>query len=119
MPHIVFDQKIQLDDFAKKFNPIFKKEPNLIRISTIFVDKDNKSALLPVVSVSKINQKFFIEISTNHLKTTIRLLPMTDPIKTNEVKESMALLARQILQIYNNFKIIKTNIEQTKEMISI
>lgn len=119
MPHIVFDKKIDLVEFSKKFKPIFIKKEFLIKISTIFVDKDSLSALLPTVIISKLHQEFFIEISTSKLKTTIRLLPISNPKKTNEVKESMMLVARQILDNYNNFKITKTNITQVKSLMAL
>lgn len=111
MPHIVFDQRIDLHDFSKKFKPIFQKEPNLIKITTIFVDVDNLMALLPSVVISNINQQFLIEISTSTSKTTIRLYPGTDPEKTDGVKTSMALLAKQIKEFYPKFNITKTNLE--------
>ncbi|MDH3277000.1 MAG: hypothetical protein OEM21_02760 [Nitrosopumilus sp.] len=117
MPHIVFDKKIDLMNFSKKFVPIFQKEPFLVRVSTIFVDKDNLTALLPAVAISKIHQQYLIEISTRKSKTTIRLYPSTDPEKTEEVKISMALVGKQIMQNYNDCKIIKTNIPQANEII--
>jgi hypothetical protein len=117
LPHIVFDKKIDLVDFSKKFKPIFLKKEFLIKISRIFVDSDCLSALLPTVIISKLHQEFFIEISTSKSKTTIRLLPISDPKKTNEVKESMVLVARQILDNYNTFKITKTNIPQVKQLM--
>ncbi len=112
MPHVVFDKKIDLLDFSKKFTPIFQKKPFLVRIPTIFVDKDNLTALLPAIAISELHQKYFIEISTKKSKTTIRLYPSTDPKKTEEVKESLALVAKQILDNYNDYKIIQTNIPQ-------
>ncbi len=117
MPHIVFDQKIDLSSFKKKFKPIFQKESSLIRVSTIFVDKNNLTALLPAVSISQLHQQYLIEISTRKSKTTIRLYPPTDPVKTDEVKESMVLVAKQILNNYKDCKIVKTNISQTKSIM--
>jgi hypothetical protein len=83
VPHIVFDQKVDLFDFSEKFKPIFFKKDFLVKIPTIFVDKDNLKAILPTFVISKLHQKYFIEISTTQVKTTIRLLPMTDPKKNN------------------------------------
>lgn len=112
LPHIVFDKKIDLDDYSKKFESIFQKDPFLIRISNIFVDKDNLTALLPSVVISELNQQFLIEISTSKSKTTIRLYPGTDPEKTSGVKRSMALLAKQIVERYPDFHITKTNLDE-------
>ena len=116
MPHIVFDKKIDLKDFSEKFVPIFQKEP-LVKISTIYVDKDNLTALLPSLVISELHQQYFIEISTSESKTTIRLYPGTDPEKTDGVKKSMALLAKQIEDNYDDFHITKTNLSEHLEMV--
>ena len=110
MPHIVFNQKIDLMDYSKKFIPIFKKEISMIKINDIFVNKENNTALLPTIAISEIHQQYFIEISTQKNKTTIRLYPETDPEKTHIVKTSMVLLAEQIITNYSNFQITKTNL---------
>ena len=110
MPHIVFNEKIDLTDFSKKFAQIFRKEPILIKVTNIFVDKAKLIALLPTVVISDQQQQFLIEISTRKSKTTIRLYPNTDPQKTDGVKLSMALLADQMIKCYPSFKITKTNL---------
>lgn len=117
MPHIVFDKKIDLQKFSKQFQSIFQKEPILIKITTIFVDKDNLRALLPSVVISDIQQQFLIEISTSVSKTTIRLYPETDPEKTDGVKASMALLAKQVIETNPEFKVTKTNLSDYLELV--
>ena len=110
MPHIVFNQRINLNDFLNEFNPIFQKEPILIKIQTVFVDKDCLTALLPTVVISESHQEFLIEISTRQEKTTIRLYPGTDPEKTDGVKTAMALLAKQIINSHPDYEVTKTNL---------
>ena len=117
MPHIVFDEKIELLDFSKKFIPIFQKEPHLIKIIDIFVNKEGHTALLPAIVISDIHQQYFIEISTRKSKTTIRLYPGTDPVKTDAVKLSLALLADQIIKNNPNFQITKTNLNDYINMV--
>ena len=119
MPHIVFNQKVNLKDFSTKFVPIFQKEPQLIKISTMFVDEDNMTALLPSLVISNIHQQYFIEISTSESKTTVRLYPLTDPEKTEGVKTSLALVAKQIINNYEQFHITQTNLSQYFEMVGI
>ena len=117
MPHIVFDKRVDLEDFSKKFLPIFQKEPILIKTNTVFVDKQQLTALLPTVVISDTHQEFFIEISTRKIRSIIRLYPGTDPEKTSGVKMSMALLAKQIMNHYPDFKISKTNLEDYLGMV--
>ena len=110
MPHIVFKNKLDLNKFSQQFSPIFQRDLTLIKIQTIFIDKDNFTALLPTVVVDKNHQEFLIELSTRKDKTTIRLYPNTDPEKTDGVKTAMVLLAKQIMNYYPDFKITKTNL---------
>ncbi len=117
MPHIVFGERIDLDDFSKKFTEVFQKESFLIKITNIFVDKEKLTALLPTVVISDIHQQFLIEISTRKSKTTIRLYPNTDPEKTDGVKTSMALLAKQIMGHYPEFEVTKTNLSDYLDVV--
>ena len=112
MPHVVLDQKIDLQLLSKQFEQIFQKEPVLIKIHNIFVDAKNRCSLLPTVVIDKTTQQFFIEVSTNEKKTTIRLYPETDPEKTDGVKTALGLITRKIQQIFPNSQVTKTNIEK-------
>ena len=115
MPHIVFDKKIDLKKLSENFAQIFQKNELLIKISNIFVDKNNQTALLPTVVISKSHQQFLIEISTTDSKTTIRLFPGTDPEKTDGVKISMVLLAKYAKSIFPDLEVSKTNLQNYLE----
>ncbi|MCI4433117.1 MAG: hypothetical protein JHC41_05905 [Nitrosopumilus sp.] len=110
MPHVVFSRKIDLLDLSKNFTAIFQKNPILIKISTIFVQNNGLSAILPTIVIDNMHREFLIEISTTKLKTTIRLYPLTDPDKTDGVKSSLALLTKYLLVVYPDLKITKSNI---------
>ena len=109
MPHIVLDQQIDLFDYSKKFSPVFQKSP-LIKIPTIYVEKDGNVAILPTIVIDKKHQEFFIQIITNAKKTTIRLLPQTDPEKTDSVKFSLVKVYDQMKHYYPNISISKSNL---------
>ncbi len=109
MPHIVIDRQIDLFDFSQKFTPIFQKSP-LIKIQTIFVEKNGFTALLPTIVIDVDHREFFITISTTKNKTTIRLYPLTDPEKTDSVKKSLALIYEQIKNHYPDISITKSNL---------
>jgi hypothetical protein len=110
LPHVVFSRKIDLLDLSKNFTAIFQKNPILIKISTIFVQNNGLSAILPTIVIDNMHREFLIEISTTKLKTTIRLYPLTDPDKTDGVKSSLALLTKYLLVVYPDLKITKSNI---------
>ena len=110
LPHVVFSRKIDLLVLSKNFTGIFQKNPILIKISTIFVQNNGLSAILPTIVIDNMHREFLIEISTTKLKTTIRLYPLTDPDKTDGVKSSLALLTKYLLVVYPDLKITKSNI---------
>jgi len=109
MPHIVLDKKIDLFEFASFFSPVFQKSP-LIKISTIYVEKNGLNALLPTVTIDEKHQEYFIQILTTENKTTIRLLPLTDPSKTDTVKRSLAEIYFLIKQYDSQVNVSKSNL---------
>jgi len=109
MPHIVIDRQIDLFDFSKLFTPIFQKSP-LIKITSIYVEKSGNIALLPAVVIDDKHREFFIQIMSSHKKTTIRLLPQTDPEKTDTVKLSLAKVYVQMKTHYSDISISKSNL---------
>jgi hypothetical protein len=112
MPHVVFNKKIDLDTLSKNFQIIMEKEPILIRIQDIFVNKEKNIGLIPSLVIDKIHQEFLFEISTKEDKSTLRLYQLTDPEKTQGVKIAMGLVAKLILSTFTDSRIVRTNIEQ-------
>jgi len=115
VPHIVLNQQIDLLEFSNFFLAYFQKSP-LIRISNIFVDNNGLSALLPVVVINELHQEFSIQISTSPKKTTIRLLPLTDPEKTNSVKRSLSLVYFLLKGFDSSLIVTKSNLWECIEM---
>ena len=109
MPHIVLDKSLNLFDFSILFKPLFQKSP-LIKISDMYIDIRGTTALLSTVVIDDSHHQFFIQVITNKDKTTIRLYPLTDPEKTDAVKQSLANLCLQIQQYYPNMNVIKSNL---------
>ena len=109
MPHIVFEKSLNLFDFSILFKPIFQKSP-LIKIQDIYIDTRGNNALLPTIVIDDSHHEFFIQIMTSKDKTTIRLYPLTDPKKTDAVKQSLAILYLQIQTHYPDMKVIKSNL---------
>jgi len=109
MPHVVLDKKLNLFDFSILFKPIFQKSP-LIKIQKIYVSSDGSNALFSTIVMDDSHHEFFIQVMTNDNRTTIRLLPLTDPEKTDAVKQSLANLAIEIQKFYPDMKIIKSNL---------
>ncbi len=109
LPHIVVNKQVNLLEFSKLFSPYFQKSP-LIRISNIYVDSNGLSALLSVVVIDELHQEFFIQVSASSKKTTIRLLSLTDPEKTNSVKKSLSLVYLQMKKFDSSLVVTKSNL---------
>ena len=110
MPHVVLNTKIDLEVLYTKFQDIFQKEPFLIKIQNIFLDREKRCALVPTVVIDEKNQQFLIEITSREGKTTVRLYPGTDPEKTEGVKTAMGILTKKIQEIFSGALVTKTNI---------
>ena len=109
MPHIVFSKSLNLFDFSILFKPLFQKSP-LIKIQDMFIDTRGSNALLSTVVIDNSHHEFFIQLMTNKDKTTIRLYPLTDPEKTDAVKQSLVNVYLEILKHYPDMKVIKSNL---------
>ena len=109
MPHIVLDKSLNLFDFSALFSPIFQKSP-LIRIQNMYIESKVTSALCSVVVIDDSHHEFFIQLLSGKDRTTIRLLPLTDPVKTDSVKKSLALICLQIQKHYPQMSITKSNL---------
>lgn len=112
MPHVVFDKIIDLEIFSKEFQEVIVREPSLIKLLDVFLDRKKRTALIPAVVIDSMHQQFFIEISTRKDKTTVRLFPGTDPEKTDGVKTSLGLAAKVIHEMNPNHAITRTNIKE-------
>ena len=109
MPHIVLDKSLNLFDFSILFKPLFQKSP-LIKIQDMYIDTRGTNALLSTVVIDDSHHEFFIQLIANKNKTTIRLYPLTDPVKTDAVKQSLANLCLEIQRYYPDMKVIKSNL---------
>jgi len=109
MPHIVLDRSLNLFDFSILFKPEFQKSP-LIKISDMYVNTQNNTALFFTVVIDDSHHEFFIQLIAGKDRTTIRLLPTTDPTKTDAVKQSLANLCLQIQKHYPDINIQKSNL---------
>ena len=111
MPHIVFDEKVNLEKIQADFKPIFRKTDSLIKIKDAYINGAKNNLLLSSLVIDEFHQEFFIEVLSGNEKTTIRLYPLTDPKKTESVRNAMVLVARIIQKNYPDVQIGKTNLQ--------
>ena len=111
MPHIVFDGPVDLEELQGVFKPIVDTSNNIIKIKEMYLNSRKNNALFSALTIDETPQEFFIELLTGDSKTTIRLLPLTDPKKTDLVKYAMVHVSRLVSDLDSSLKITKTNLQ--------
>lgn len=77
----------------------------------MYISSRKNNALFSALTIDEATQEFFIELLTGDSKTTIRLLPLTDPKKTDLVKYAMVHVSRLVSNLDSSLKITKTNLQ--------
>ncbi len=110
MPHVIFDNGINLEEFSSRFQNIVQEKPFPIKIDDIFLDKKKKRALIPVTSDND-NQEFIIEIISMQKRSTLSIFSDESLKKSDFAKSAMGLIAKSILRTFANIRIFSTDIE--------
>jgi len=110
MPHVIFDNGINLEEFSSRFQNIVQEKPFPIKIEDIFLDKKKKRALIPVTSDNG-NQEFMIEIISMQQRSTLSIFSDESLKKSDFAKSAMGLIAKSILKTFTNIRIFSTDIE--------
>ncbi len=115
MPHIVISGKYDFIDiytaFEKKMNK--KESSTIIKYEDSFINKDKNLILIKTIVIENQQaQSFYIIVMKKEQQITIRLNPLTDPKKTNAVKESLGLIAKELLIKNKDLKVTKTNLSE-------
>ncbi len=113
MPHIVLEKinsaKIAFDAVQPFVNKI---DGGILKVLDKYINASEQSALIESLAIENgVNQNFFVQLSQKKTSLTIRLLPLTDPEKTNGVKLIMASIAKQIKDIDSIIEYGKNNLE--------
>lgn len=113
MPHIVLEKISSTKDVYEAVKPFANKiEGGILKVLDKYINANNQTALIESLAIEKgTNQSFFVQLSQKKSSLTIRLLPLTDPQKTDGVKTIMAILAKQIKQSDASIEYGKNNLE--------
>jgi hypothetical protein len=111
MPHVIFDNGVNLEEFSSRFQNINQEKPFPIKIDNIFLDKKKNRALIPVTT-DKSNQEFMIEIISIQQKSTLRIFANENIATTDFAKTAMGLITKSILRTFANIRIFSTDIEK-------
>jgi len=113
MPHIVLED---ISETQKAYEAVemFSKKIDCGILKTIdkYLNATKNTVLIESLAIENgKNQSFFIQLSQKQNSLTVRLLPLTDPQKTDGVKTIMALIAKQIKDSNSKINYGKTNLE--------
>jgi len=113
MPHIVLENINATQDAYNAVTPFsIKIEGGILKVIDKYINASAQSALIESLAIENgKNQSFFVQLSQKKTSLTIRLLPLTDPEKTDGVKSIMAKIAKQIKDTDSAIAYGKTNLE--------
>lgn len=113
MPHIVLDNINNTKDAYQAVTPFSQKiDGGILKVTDKYINATGHSVLVESLAIEKgENQNFFIQLSQKKTSLTVRLLPLTDPRKTDGVKKIMAIIAKQIKDTNSAISYGKNNLE--------
>lgn len=113
MPHIVLENINTVKAAFEAITPFAEKtERGMLKVSDKYINTSGQVVLIEALAIEDgKNQNFFVQLSQKNSSLTIRLLPMTDPEKTNGVKTIMAKIAKQIKDSNTGISYGKTNLQ--------
>ena len=113
MPHIVLENISDVKHVYEAITPFAEKiEKGMLKVIDKYINSAGQVVLVEALAIEDgRNHNFFIQLSGKTSSITIRLLPMTDPEKTNGVKTIMAKIAKQIKDTDPNITYGKTNLQ--------
>ncbi len=113
MPHIVLEKAKNVRECFEVIEPIIEKLSNgILKITDKYINRKENSALIESIVIENgKTQNFFIQLSSKGDAVTVRLLPLTDPEKTQGVKILMAFVAKKIKDSNGDIYYGKTNLQ--------
>ena len=113
MPHIVLEKINKTEEAYEKVELFSQKiDSGILKVMDKYINHTKQTALVEALAIENgKNQSFFIQLSQKKSSITVRLLPLTDPEKTNGVKTIMAIIAKQIKDANSDIAYGKNNLE--------
>lgn len=113
MPHVVIEEAPQLGLACQGIKlSVAREGSEILKVVDVFLNRSGSAALVDCVVVEEgRSQGFYVLLSQKERQLTVRLLPATDPEKTNGVKRVLALIARQLHEAAPGSRFGKTNLQ--------
>jgi len=116
LPHVVIGGHLDIRRWTESFSQLIEDtDVWKIKFDKVYVERRGFEALLSSVVIEEgHSQSFYVRLSqhqNNNERTTVRLDPLTDPIKTRGVKRSLALLAETLLRNHAGTGVERHNLQ--------
>ena len=113
MPHVVIEEASDLAGACRALAPFTTRNGDqILKLLDVYLNQSGHTALLDCVVIDKgAARAFFIQLAGKPGQITVRLLPATDPEKTDAVKSLMALVALKLREIIPGSRFGKTNLQ--------
>ncbi len=113
MPHVVIEKALDLTAAIQGVQPtVLRNGSEILKLVDVYLNRSGHTALVDCVAVENGQpQSFFVQVSQKDEQITVRLLPATDPEKTDGVKQLMARIAHQIHTAADGSSFGKTNLQ--------
>ncbi len=114
MPHVVLSGNVSMEDIFNRLKPVFVRNGGVIlKTSNAYIEREKHTILVEslVIEGSK-KANFFAMIGSRDGDTVIRIYPWFEVEKTNGVKRILAEISKQLLQIFPQLKVGKTNLTE-------
>jgi hypothetical protein len=114
MPHIVLEGPVNCERFFESFRPTQeRREGEILKTQDIYISQDRNLVLLEAIAVEDgPPQRFFIQVSVKDNRSTVRIYPGTDPVKTAGVKKLLAIVANQLRAQHPDITYGATNLKE-------
>ena len=102
MPHIIIKGKINFEAIHMSFKKeVLHNNNSIIRFEDSLINHSKNLILINTIIIeNNISLKYYIQLINKENQITLRLDPLTDPKnKTNNVKMSIAMIAKSIFLI--------------------
>ena len=112
MPHVVLNGNIKIEDIFAKLKPLFVREgENILKTGSVYIDRKKSAILIDSLVIERGKKtSFFSTISGREDGVVVRIYPVLEVEKTNGVKKLIAEIAKQLMQIFPEFKLGPTNL---------
>ena len=114
MPHVVIEEASDLGRACQSIQlASMRSGGEILKVIDVYLNRSGHTALVDCVVVEEGRSRaFFVQLSQKDRQITVRLLPATDPEKTDGVKRIIGLIAGQIQEGTVGSRFGKTNLQE-------